>query len=150
MVLQLPQSLGLFLSKSTANIPQTAGNRTGYFMTFSLQHTANFWCTEIKLVFRLVFYKWPLDAQSVPNEQWDFVFAVTVQLKFDALHKDKLTFPSHAGTLRSGTVRTGNKLSLYFVWLFPFKAREVHHFTSLGHLGGSEGQNLPGEAWWHS
>lgn len=74
------------------------------------------------------------------------MFAVTVQQKFDALHKDKLTFPSHAGILRSRTVRTGKKLSLYFVSPFPFKAREVHHFTGLGYLGGSGGQNLPGSS----
>lgn len=90
-----------------------------------------------------------LDAQSALNEQRDLVFAVTVQLKFDALHKDKLTFPSH-GISRSVTVRTGKRLSLYFVWPFPFEAREVHHFTGLQYLGGSGGQNLPGEAWWHS
>lgn len=87
-----------------------------------------------------------LDAESILNKQRDPVFAVTVQLKFDALHKDKLTFPSHAGILRSGTVRTGKRLSLYFVWHFPFKAREVHHFTGLGYLGGSGRQNLPGRS----
>lgn len=87
-----------------------------------------------------------LDAQSVLNEQWHLAFAVTVQLKFDVLHKDKLTFLSHTGISRSGTVRTGKRLCLYFVWPFPFEAREVHHFTGLGYLGDSGGQNFPGRS----
>lgn len=36
-----------------------------------------------------------VDAPPVLNKLWDAVVDVTAQLKFDALHKDKLTFPSH-------------------------------------------------------